>query len=356
MLVVLSLVTAAQLAFAAQVQFSGTQSRAVISSNTVPSRTSAVPSVEINLSIAAMDIDRETNGFDKLSVTRLHPSQDWGNPEVLVTGSLIAVPQGHEPELEIVSITEKQLQNVRVRPAQQEWRCSGPKGTFAFNSALYASQSLYPAQPVKLEEVGRMGNVRLVRVALNPIRMEMANQTLWIAPEVKVRVNFVQTDRSATAVTVPKAILETIQASTANGKSLNAWLRADARAERMVILTGDTYKSALEPYIAWKQQKGIQVDVVTLTQGGGDKENLLKYVQSAYASATVKPSYFLFVGNKTTMPAFKESTGSGSAASDYRMTLLAGDDKIPDVFYGRFLADNEQELKAQINRTIEYER
>lgn len=356
MLVVLSLVTAGQLSFAAQVQFSGTESKAFLETHLSNQRDSSLPSVEINLSIPAMEIDREANGFDKLTVSRLNPSQEWGNPEVLMTGSLIAVPAGHEPQLEVLKIEEKQLEGIRVRPAQQEWRCSGPKGSFAFNSRLYSANSTYPNQWVKLEEVGKMGNVRLVRIALNPIRMEMANQKLLVASEVKVRVNFTQTDRNAAVTSVPQAILETIQASTSNGKALGQWLKSDSRSERMVILTGDEYKATLQPYIAWKQQKGIQVDVVTLTEAGGDKDTLLKYVKQAYDQAAQKPSYFLFVGNKTTMPAFKESTGSGSAASDYRMTLLSGDDDIPDVFYGRFLADNQEELKAQIDRTIAYER
>jgi hypothetical protein len=100
----------------------------------------------------------------------------------------------------------------------------------------------------------------------------------------------------------------------------------------------------------------MQVDVVTLTEAGGDKNTLQDYIKTAYEQATVKPTYLLFVGNKETLPAFKESTASGSAASDYRMALLAGDDAIPDVFYGRFLADTEAELATQIQRTIEYEK
>jgi hypothetical protein len=124
----------------------------------------------------------------------------------------------------------------------------------------------------------------------------------------------------------------------------------------MVILTADEFKSTLTPYIAWKTQRGLQVDVVTLTEAGGSKEELQKYIKTAYDKATNKPTYLLFVGNKTNLPAFKESTGSGSAASDYRMTLLTGDDEIPDVLYGRFLADSAEELETQIQRTIEYEK
>jgi hypothetical protein len=186
--------------------------------------------------------------------------------------------------------------------------------------------------------------------------MDMANQRLLVATRMQLNVHFKQVSRAVVPHSVSKSVLETLQASTVNGKSLNQLIRSNGRADRMVILTADSLKETLKPYIAWKTSRGMQVDVVTLTEAGGDKNTLQDYIKTAYEQATVKPTYLLFVGNKETLPAFKESTASGSAASDYRMALLAGDDAIPDVFYGRFLADTEAELATQIQRTIEYEK
>ncbi|NBT58862.1 hypothetical protein EBT16_08780 [bacterium] len=181
--------------------------------------------------------------------------------------------------------------------------------------------------------------------------MENRSQT-----KLQLNVHFRQASRSVTPHTVSSRILETLQASTVNGKSLSSLLRSNGRPEKMMIFTADSLKETLKPYISWRQSRGYEVTVVTLSEAGGDKDKLKDYIKKAYDAASVKPSYFLFVGNKESLPAFKESTGSGSAASDYRMTLLAGDDEIPDVFYGRFLADNEDELKTQIQRTMSYEK
>jgi len=289
----------------------------------------------------------------------LVPSSLLGNPEVYMTGSLLVVPPGFEPQLEDVAVQTKEFSGIRIRPAQQEWRCAGPTGPragFAFNSQLYASDSVYPAHWASLEEVGNMGGVRLVRVAMNPVRMAMATESLQVAYEMNVRVSFKRMGRSVSPIEVPASLWDTLVASTVNAKSLNRLVRRSDRAERMVILVADGFQEVIRPYVAWKQSRGLKIDVVTLTQAGSSKETLQQYIQTAYDQADVKPTYLLFVGNKDTMPAFKESTGSGSAASDYRMTLLAGDDAIPDVFYGRFLSDTEEELRTQIQRTIEYER
>lgn len=356
MLVVIALITAGHVSFAARVEFSGSENKAVLESKIVPSRTSSVSSVSLELTIPAIEINKDSAGFDFLQVNALSPFPVVGNPEVLGTGSLLVVPNGHEPQLELVQVEEQQLENVRIRPAQQEWRCGGPKGSFSFNSALYSSNAVYPQSWASLQEVGNMAGVRLVRVAINPIRMDMANQKLLVASKLHLNVHFRQVSRSVNALTVPKSILETLQAGTANGKSLTSLVRVSGRPERMMIFTADSLKETLQPYINWKKSRGLEVEVVTLTQAGGDKDKLKEYIQKAYDAASVKPTYFLFVGNKDSLPAFKESTGSGSAASDYRMTLLAGDDAIPDVFYGRFLADSEEELKTQIQRTMDYEK
>ena len=356
MLVVFALLTAGHLSFGVRVELSGSQTEAKLETRLIPSRTSQVNSVEVELTVPAIEIVRDEAGFDALTVSKLSPSPLLGNPEVLVTGALVAVPAGHEPELEIAQVEHKTLENVRVRPAQQEWRCGGPKGSFTFNSGLYQSSSLYPAHWAQLEDVGSLGGVRLVRLALQPVRMHMNQNQLLVATRLQARIQFRKTNRSAVPQSVAPGILENIQASTVNGKSLSAWIRSATRGDRMLIVAADTLKDALAPYVAWKRQQGLQVDVVTLTEAGGNKEAMQKYLRTAYETTPVKPTYLLFVGNKDTLPAFKESTGSGSAASDYRMTLLAGDDAIPDVFYGRFLADSVEELNTQIQRTIAYEK
>jgi len=47
---------------------------------------------------------------------------------------------------------------------------------------------------------------------------------------------------------------------------------------------------------------------------------------------------------------------SQTAASDYPFALLAGDDIIPDMLYGRVVADSAAEVQTQIERWIEYEK
>lgn len=314
-----------------------------------------VSPIELRLTVPAIDINQDRDGFSALAVEGLTPKIVYGSPEVSATGSLIVVPEGFEPVLHIIHQEQRNVENTVLRPCQHQLRCDGKVDGFAFNDALYSSNGLYPAQVASLEEVGRMQNVHLMRVALNPVQENFANRSLVVTTDIKVRVEFKQVGRAA-LVEVPKSISQLVEGFTVNGKDVAGLVRANREPETLVIFVADSLKAAIAPLVQWKQERGLNVKVVTLTEAGGTKEATKTYVQKLYKESTVKPSYLLFVGNNTTMPTYFESTASGSAASDYQYSLLANDDAVPDLPYGRLAADNEADVKTQINRWIDYEK
>jgi len=317
----------------------------------------AMGSLELKLSIPSLEIERSHDGFSQISVPGLVPMEVTGSPEVYTTGSLIAVPEGFEPVLNVVSSAEQTLPNVHVAPSQNKFRCSTPHAEgFAFNAALYASDTTFPSSVVGLEEVGKLQGLRLVRVAMNPVRMNMGAKSLTVTHQINVRVDFKQTREAVKATALTKPFYELARSVTANGSALGASVLRAEESELMLVVTADTLKETIEPLVAWKRAKGLKVDVVTLTEAGGTKEKVKAYIQNYYDTKTPKPSYLLFVGNKTSMPPYFESTGSGSAATDYTFSLLSGDDKIPDVVYGRIVADNADDAKLQLTRWIDYEK
>ena len=101
-----------------------------------------------------------------------------------------------------------------------------------------------------------------------------------------------------------------------------------------LILVADNLKSAIAPLVAWKQSRGLRVEVATLSQMGTTNEDVKKYIQKVYENGTAKPSYLLFVGDKDSMSTYMQDTYSGSAATDYPYSLLTRKDNVPDALYG----------------------
>jgi len=344
-------------AFGQRIDFNLRGDRAIVESHLL-SRGNEVSPVEITLTVPFIDVEKTRDGFESVAVKGLVPTPELGAPELGTTGQLISVPEGYEAKLEIVDLKQTEIPNVMVAPAQRKLRChTGRAEAFAFNTAIYQSGNVFPSEIAKLEEIGKLQNLRLMRVAMNPIQMDFSKKALKVTTELRVRIDFIKTELNSRAETLmPKTIYKMARLGTVNGQGLGTAVRADQNPETILILVADSFKEEIAPLVSWKQQRGYKVDVFTATEAGGTKESIKKFIQKYYDSQTVKPSYLISVGNKTTLPTYMESTSSGSAASDLKYSQLSGDDNIPDLFYGRLVADNADELKTQMNRWIAYEK
>ncbi len=347
-------VLCANSALAAHVSFRGEGNTARLETRAVHSRDALAP-VEIQLSIPGMDIDRTEDGFDRIVVSGLVPMDIAGKPELMTTGTIVAVPNGFEPVLEVVHQDSRKLDNIVVQPAQARFRCGPARSGFEFDTALYQSREAFPGEVVSLTEMGKLQSVRLFRIGMNPFQVRSGDKSLEVTTDLTVRVSFKQAREAGTSV-LPKSLYDIVRNGTANGRSLGSFVHAITAQEQMILVVGDSLKSTISSLVAWKQAKGIDVKVYTFTEAGGTKEKVKTFLQNLYDTATVKPSYLLFVGNKTSMPGYMENTGSGSAATDYTYTLLTGADAVPDVLHGRIVADNAAEVTTQVNRWINYEK
>jgi len=341
-------------AMAARVQFHGTEIRASLSATPIRTNASVAP-VAIRLQVPGIEVNRSEDGFDTIQVEGLEPLVRAGEPELFATGSLLAVPAGYEPEIIVENQEVRTVSGVLARPAQRKFRCAAPQNMgFAFNAALYESRGSFPREVASIEEVGYLQGMRLVRVALNPLQQDFNGRSLNVTTDIQVKVKFNLIGK-AEPLTLPPSFYGIVRNVAANGRDLGEHLVMGRGPERMLIVVGDAFKDAIAPFVAWKRAKGLKVDVVTFTEAGGSKEKVKEYGQTYYDASADKPTYYMYIGNKTSMPAFAESTSSGQAPSDYRFALLSGTDAIPDVLYGRFLADNADDLARQINRAVAYE-
>jgi hypothetical protein len=312
--------------------------------------------IQVHLQVGGVNIQPGRDGFHTVQVEGLEPLGQIGSPEVPGTGVLIAVPPGAEPELTILSKHEQLVQETAVQPCQPKQRCQLPKEpvSFHFNSKLYDSAASFPETSARIEEVGRFQGIRLVRLALYPLQMQMKEKAVLVTTEMTAEVKFKNTSRRKLSLSA--SVARAAREMTANGEDVRLFTSTNSAAEQMIIITADSFKATIEPLVEWKRQKGMNVSVYTYTEAGGTRDKVKAFLQDLYNKATPKPSYLLMVGNKTTLPGFKESTSSGQAATDYPYALLDGKDTVPDILYGRIVADNEAEAKTQVARAVAYEK
>ncbi|MBM4399239.1 MAG: gingipain R, partial [Candidatus Cloacimonetes bacterium] len=217
---------------------------------------------------------------------------------------------------------------------------------------FYQSDGFYPAELARLSESFIIRDYRGITVHFQPFVYFPATQTLRVYTRLKLSVNNIGTDNNNTmsaAKTSASAWFEGIY----KGMFLNynqAKYPVLDEFGRMLIVKNSMFNASLQPFIDWKRQKGFVVDVVDITTAGPTANQLKTYIQNQYDMNT-DLAFVQIIGDHAQVP----SLSSGGGASDPSFGLLAGSDSYPDIFVGRFSAENVAELETQITRTLNYE-
>ncbi|HHE37817.1 MAG TPA: hypothetical protein ENL20_04510, partial [Candidatus Cloacimonetes bacterium] len=120
---------------------------------------------------------------------------------------------------------------------------------------------------------------------------------------------------------------------------------------RMIVICYGSFMNAMEPYVQWKNQKGIRTDIYNVSQIGSNANSIKNFIQSEY-DLDDGLTFVQLVGDNAQIPTFS----SGGGGSDPQYALLEGTDSYPEIFVGRFSAENVAQVETQVDRTVHYER
>lgn len=307
--------------------------------------------------------------FTMLTADGLTKSFNIGEPDLPVANQLIAVPEGAVMKSEILSsvVEEYDLSaygiSERIIPAQPSLSKSDDPAMvpFELNEAVYQQPGYYNLPNVTTEVSGEMRGLRVGLISVAPIQYNPVSNKLRVQKELVVRVSFENADWAATESKYENyysPAFEPAYEMLGNYKLMGFGEKTDLTKYpiKMVIVSARTFEAQLQPFIAWKIQKGYKVIVAYTDVIGSTTTAIKAYLQGLYTAGTPAdpaPSFVLFVGDTPQIPAFSGS--SGSHVTDLRYCEYTGDN-LPEVYYGRFSAQNSTELQPQIDKTLEYEK
>ncbi|MFH1101588.1 MAG: C25 family cysteine peptidase [Methanobacteriota archaeon] len=119
---------------------------------------------------------------------------------------------------------------------------------------------------------------------------------------------------------------------------------------KMLVITSSAFWSTMIPFVQWKNQKGIQTEMINVSEIGGTAEAIRDFIAQYYHNHGL--TYVLLVGDASQVPTI---TANG-ASSDPSYTYIVGDDHYPDIFIGRFSAETIADTQTQVERTLDYEK
>lgn len=292
-----------------------------------------------------------------------------GLPNLPVFTRLIAIPEGaviridiEEKATRILSVHSEGFPAPLMPLQPSLFKDQDPEEVaFVKNQQAYQTDAFGPDKNIRVEYLGKMRGVQMARLVYAPFRYNPVQHLLEVTEDITVEIAFEDADMEAT-----RAQLETyyspafrpVYARLLNPlpESIN---ESSGLPMKLVIVSDPMFQTALQDFIAWKKKKGFTViEAYTNNPGVGSTTASIKsYLQGLYNAATPSdpaPSYAILVGDVAQIPAFAGTTGTHPSDLYYFEYDGAGD-YLPELFYGRFSANNLTELQPQLDKTLEYE-
>jgi len=304
--------------------------------------------------------------FTLLSFEGCARSHNIGEPNLPTVNRLLSVPFGCELkvdvldyEVEEISLTALNLHQPLL-PVQPSISKSDDPALvpFEYDRSVYDRSGFYSLPLAEAHVLGTMRSLHVGLVSLAPIEYNPTQNTIRVYKSLTVRVSYEHPDWAKTETMLERyrsPFFEPVYNRIANYAQQSAKGRDDlvTYPVKYLIISDRMFEAQLQPFIEWKTKKGFTVITAYTDKIGFYTSSIKSYIQSVYEAGTPEdpaPSFVLLVGDAQQIPPYNY----GEHISDLYFCEFTGDN-LPEIYYGRFSAQNPTELQPQIDKTLEYE-
>ena len=323
--------------------------------------------------IEAQDYASERGTFSWLSLPNTVIGGNEGDPQIPVVNELIAVPFGAHPRIEITSFssTDYRLEDYGIRtlvPRQPSLRkAKNPEEVpFVMNEAAYQSTRGFRSTPMATVNVmGTMRGVQLGKMTIEPVSYDPVNNTIRVFNNIEVEVYFDDADARATEDMLVKTYspyFDIVYKQLFNERAVRDAYSAHpdlyTTPVKMLVVATSAYQSstAFQNWLTWKKQKGIDVDIYTVTSSTASS-TIRSEIQSRYNAN--HPTFLVIVGDETVVPAYKTNWSCGSSygncINDNEYASI-DNDVYHDMYMSRMSVSSTTELGNLVNKILTYEK
>ncbi|MBC8216558.1 MAG: hypothetical protein H8E64_08630, partial [Candidatus Marinimicrobia bacterium] len=276
-----------------------------------------------------------------------------GAPELPKISRSIIIPDDAKVE---VNIIEKDYTEYHFPIAPSKGmisRSQNPDDVPYTFSDVYKNDSFYPQSNSELGTPYILRDFRGITVTAFPFQYNPKTQTLRVYHRLVMQVNTIGTD----IVNVKSRLFESYNTyfeGLYSGHFLNFdEVRYDSIDEhgRMIVIAYGPFMNAMQPFVDWKNQKGIPCDMYNVADIGSNSDAIKSFIEDEYL-ANNDLTFVQLVGDAAQVPPMNH----GGNDSDVAYVFIDGDDVYPELFIGRFSAESSSHVETQVERTVWYER
>ncbi len=226
---------------------------------------------------------------------------------------------------------------------------------YSDNGELLRTRSDGGKDHVEIQKSFIMRNLYAHQFSINKTKVTDGISSVLKSIDIEIRMTDpVQIPQKVSAAFLPlyKSLIDNFDRS---------YLRdASVAPSKMLIITHQTLLGYTQVFTDWKNQKGIETEVVIKDDIGTTSAQIKDYIQNVYDTSEVPPDYVLLTGDTDDdfiIPSFYIVGSNGdSNVTDHPYTLLDGDDYFPEMIIGRMSFDTVIQYQTMIAKTLYYEK
>ncbi len=307
-------------------------------------------------------VETERGEFVRLQVPGYAKSQKIGSPELPFRGRLIEVPSGATPVVKITGydVKEYHLSDIdvfaKVIPCQGPQSKCGDNPAFQWNKEEYKVNAFNRDPLVTVDVLGYMRGVQIGRINISPVQYNPKKNIVRVYENLTFEITFEGADLAKTEALKKRyysPYFESTYKKLLNYTSVQSKSNLTKYPVKYAILTDPQFAEQIQDFVNWKIKKGFKVVLATTDEVGTSKEAVKAWLQGLYNEGTEEdpaPSFALLIGDKGQI----QPWDNGHGVTDRNSCEYTGD-LFPEMFYGRFSAQNAAQLQPYLDKTLMYE-
>lgn len=298
--------------------------------------------------------------YRRISIPGCLPAtQDIGKPEVPRFNVLLAIPNGAQVSLEVLTKETRMLRLANVYPLQPLQNDDEKPPAFVFDWAFYEQDGAHPGKDAALIHTGVWRDLSVANIQVYPVQVNPSRGKVEVARRIVVRAEYGGGSYPAkvTGWMVPMYahFINNFSALRLPGDGTDEYPRG---VRYLVIAHSNYYASTgLKKLVNWVNRRGYEVKVLW-RDDWKDDDTVLKAIRDEYNLHNPPLlQWVMLVGQAkhlrdAEIPVF----GGPDANGDFGYTCLEGDDLYPEIGIARLSAKDAFNLDSICDKIITYQK
>ena len=278
-----------------------------------------------------------------------------GAPDLPKMTASVIIPDMAAMKIEVLDAQYQDFENILVAPSKGNLtRDIDPSAVAYEYGPEYSTDAFFPGNLAGLRDPYIVRDYRGQTVIVYPFQYNPVTRVLRVYTDITVKITISSDVPVNPLVRITPEIKADIdfdqvyQRHFLNPASTDLRYTPVPEFGNMLIICYGAFMDAMQPFIDWKKQEGYPVEIMDVGTIGNSTA-IKSFIANYYNTKGL--TFVLLVGDNAQVPASSTSAGP----SDNNYAYIVGSDHYPDLFVGRFSAENVAQVETQVQRTLMYE-